>query len=249
MKILVAIDDTDSLETRGTGHLTEEIAQGLVRNGWGERTFITRHQLFVHPDVPYTSHNSAMCFTAEIGVASLDSLISHAASFLERESAVGSDPGLCVAVADRLTGVEDLVEFGRRAKREVLTQDDARLLAKRLGVHLSSHGGTGQGVIGALAGVGLRLSGNDGRLRGHVEVGESESVVSAGLICAHFKMDTVRTPQGRVLGEHETVLLAGQRLKAVFLDGKATLLVLPSDGTPAAMAPWTVCAKEMVRQY
>ncbi len=249
MKILVAIDDTDNLESRGTGHLAEEIAQDLVKKGWGERTFITRHQLFVHPDVPYTSHNSAMCFTAEIAAASLDSLISHAAAFLERESATGSDPGLCVAVAERLAGVDQVVEFGRRAKREVLKQDDARLLAKQLGVHLSSHGGTGQGVIGALAGVGLRLSGNDGRLRGHVEVAESDSVVSAGVICAHFKMDTVRTPQGQVLGEQEKVLLSGQRLKAVFLDGRATLLVVPSNGAPDALAPWTICAKELVRQY
>ncbi|EUA24672.1 hypothetical protein I552_3211 [Mycobacterium xenopi 3993] len=55
-----------------------------------------------------------------------------------------------------------LVDFGRRAKREVLCTNQAHELAAGLGVHLSGHGGSCDGVIGALAAVGLHLSGNDG---------------------------------------------------------------------------------------
>jgi hypothetical protein len=251
MKVIVAIDDTDNLESRGTGHLAEEIAQGVVRNGWGTRTFITRHQLFVHPDVPYTSHNSAMCFTAEIDGGHLDRLIADAAAFLEKESAEGSDPGLCVAVDDRVgeAKAKELLEWGRRAKREVLTQGDARGLAQRLGVHLSSHGGTGQGVVGALAGVGLRHGGNDGRLRGHFDIRSFDGVASAGEICARLGLDAVRSPEGRVLRGDETVLLVGEKLKAVLLDGKATLLVMPSDGQPDDGAPWRMCPREIVKTY
>ena len=58
MNVLVAVDDTDNLGTKGTGHLAERIAQRIEANDWGRRSYITRHQLFVHPDVPYTSHGT-----------------------------------------------------------------------------------------------------------------------------------------------------------------------------------------------
>ena len=55
------------------------------------------------------------------------------------------------------------IDFGYRAKQVVLTKSNAYKLAKKLDIHLSEHGGSGQGVIGALAGVALRLTANDGR--------------------------------------------------------------------------------------
>ena len=66
MKILISIDDTDNLESCGTGELATQISQTIAEQGWGTCSYITRHQLLVHPDVPYTSHNSAMCFEATI---------------------------------------------------------------------------------------------------------------------------------------------------------------------------------------
>src|SRR5574337_287771 len=103
MRILLCIDDTDNLDSRGTGALASEIAADLEKNGWGESRFITRHQLLVHPDIPYTSHNSAMCFAADIHDSSLESVIDYSAAFLARESATGTDPGLCVVDVERLT--------------------------------------------------------------------------------------------------------------------------------------------------
>ena len=154
MQILISIDDTDNLESPGTGALASRIAADLESNGWGKSSFVTRHQLLVHPDIPYTSHNSAMCFSAEIEADCLEQVISHSAGFLARESAAGSDPGLCIAVIDRLPESDELIRFGRSAKASVLTKESAYELARRVGIHLSEHGGTGQGVIGALAGAG-----------------------------------------------------------------------------------------------
>ena len=76
-----------------------------------------------------------------------------------RQSAPGSDPGLCVVATTSVSGPKALIGFGQTAKDSVLTKSDAYGLAQRLGIHLSEHGGTGQGVIGALAGAGLRLIG------------------------------------------------------------------------------------------
>src|SRR5690606_31599303 len=107
--------------------------------------YVTRHQLLVHPDIPYTSHNSAMCFTAVLEGCSPRRFIDHAARFLERESASGPDPGLCVAQPELLIDDEPLIRFGRSAKKEVLTKEKAYALASELGIHLSEHGGSGQG--------------------------------------------------------------------------------------------------------
>ena len=52
MRILVAIDDTDNLESRGTGEIASLIAEGVQQNGWGTASMVTRHQLLVHPDIP-----------------------------------------------------------------------------------------------------------------------------------------------------------------------------------------------------
>jgi len=246
MEVLLAVDDTDNLETKGTGHLAEAIAREVERKGWGTRSYITRHQLFVHPDVPYTSHNSSMCFTADIDGACLAALISHAAGFLEKESAQGSDPGLCVAIADRLDRTEELVEFGRRAKQAVVQKGEAYDLARRLGVHLSEHGGTGGGVIGALAAVGLRMSGNDGRVRGQLEIDNVNGVASVRDILAHPSVNSVMTLDGKALHQDEAVLLSGWKVKAVLQGGGPVLLVMPSGCDDA---PWQTCTREILKAY
>jgi len=247
MRVLLAVDDTDNHETKGTGHLAEALAQDVERIGWGTRSCVTRHQLLVHPDVPYTSHNSAMCFTADLDEAHLADLTAHAAAFLARASAPGSDPGLCVAVLDRLDRAEALIGFGERAKRDVLEQGEALDLARRLGVHLSAHGGTGGGVIGALAAVGLRLGGNDGRVRGHLEFAnvDANGVVAVHDLRGHPHVDSVQTLAGGTLGDDETVQLSDWKVKPVMRGGRGVLLVTESSG----FAPWQTCPKALLKNF
>ena len=59
--LLIGIDDTDNLDTRGTGYRARTLAQGLVDAGLAAVHGITRHQLLVDPRIPYTSHNSSAC--------------------------------------------------------------------------------------------------------------------------------------------------------------------------------------------
>ena len=73
----------------------------------------------------------------------------------------GSDPGLAVARTGDITPAAHL--FGFDAKKMVVTQDQARTIAKNAGIPLVGLGGTEGGVIGALAGVALAASGSDGR--------------------------------------------------------------------------------------
>ena len=156
MKLIISMDDTDNLETQGTGWLMEDACREMAAMEWGHFSMISRHQLLVHPDIPFTSHNSAMVFEAETAVGQ-ENFIAFLSQYLTRHSAPGSDPGLCIVPQLRPDAQEAFISYGRRAKQEVLTKDEAYALAKDIGAHLSEHGGTGGGVIGALAGIGLRL--------------------------------------------------------------------------------------------
>ncbi|HOP69979.1 MAG TPA: hypothetical protein PLY18_09480, partial [Bacillota bacterium] len=169
MRLVICIDDTDNLDSRGTGTIAEEIKELIAESGFGSCSFTTRHQLLLHRDIPYTSHNSSMCFECDIRDDAYEAVEKAATEYLRRESAEGSDPGICIA--KRIEGLNEsaLIEFGLKAKRQVLTKEDAYRTAARANVYLQEVGGTGQGIIGALAGVGLRIEGNDGEVKGGVE--------------------------------------------------------------------------------
>jgi hypothetical protein len=168
-RLYVGFDDTDTLDAdRGTGKLARWFADELPRgcSVWG----VVRQQLLVHPDVPYTSHNSAAVVVIEVDETCygrtprsdlIDDVVARAAAHLERHALDGSDPGLCVAY-DGCPALPALAAFGRRAAVAVVTQAEA--LAAAAGAHLSGHGGTNDGLIGAAAGVGLTIAGWNGRL-------------------------------------------------------------------------------------
>ncbi len=243
-RVLICIDDTDELHGVGTGHLAQQLSAEITGRGWGECAPISRHQLYVHPDIPYTSHNSAMCFAAAVQAESLPTVIAFAADYLATRSAAVADPGLCVVNLATLADPEPLIAFGQAAKRSVLTKDAAYALAGRLGVHLSEHGGTGQGVIGALAGAGLRLGGNDGRFKGKHAIGAGEGPVAVRDILAQAAIDEVRTTEGTVLGPEATVVLAG-KVKSVLQGGKSVLLVLRRESDGA----WVNLPPALYKQY
>ncbi|MCK9630657.1 MAG: ABC transporter substrate-binding protein [Methanoregula sp.] len=159
--IYISIDDTDTLTgPRGTGKLARMIADTVVKEYpvFG----VTRHQLYVHPDIPYTSHNSnAVIHVQAEGEEAMDHLFEMAEEVMLGDFLEGSDPGLAVASSDQIAS--PLIVYGQDAKCSILTQDRARTLAKNLHIRLKGLGGTEDGVIGCMAGLGLALSKNDGR--------------------------------------------------------------------------------------
>lgn len=247
MKILVSIDDTDNIESRGTGELASILASIIQDNAWGTTMPVTRHQLFVHADIPYTSHNSSMCFRADIAPQHYSAFIQTAQNFLQTESAPGSDPGLCVVKIDELQQKEELISFGFRAKEIVLNKEEAYRIAANLKIHLSEHGGSGLGIIGALAGAGLRLSGNDGRFRGKLKIYSPNGRVSVAEIKKRSYVTVVKTLDGDVLDDNEQIVL-GETLKAVLLDEEATFLVCPT-GKSGENEKWRTCSKNQLRIF
>jgi len=224
LKIFVGIDDTDSLEIGATGQTANELRRIIMGRGWGQPEPVTRHQLLLHPDIPYTSHNSSMCFAVEASSQYLQEMIRCAQEFLESSSAPGADPGLCVAVDERIRNVEHLISFGCRAKREILQKEEAYQTARHCGLHLSEHGGTGLGVIGALAGLALRLTGNDGRFQVKIKLRQPGTAMSAAEILASSDIEEIQSIEGQPLLPIETVII-GEKIKTVLLDSKRKLLV------------------------
>ena len=161
MRIYIGFDDTDTLGAdRGTGKLARWFEQELPDGCrlWG----VVRQQLLLDPAIPYTSHNSSACAVVEAGDPTvLCALIPRAEKHVERYSLPGSDPGLCIACEGR-PALGALQELGRRATVSVVTQRDAMQAAK--GIHLTGHGGTCDGIIGAAAAVGLTSLGWSGRV-------------------------------------------------------------------------------------
>lgn len=248
MKTFVCIDDTDNLETKGTGELARIMIENIEEMGLGKCSDITRHQLYFHPDIPYTSHNSAMCFMIQHQEEIYEALRDFAMAFLEREGAKGSDPGLCIAELEKITDYQALIDYGRRAKKEILTKELAYETAKRLGVHLTEHGGTGGGVIGALAGVGLRLSGNDGRFKGKIKFPFPEDTLTVKQILATSNIDRVESLEGDLLSENEEIVL-GEKVKAVLLNHQKVLLVYQKFDVDKGRTIWHTCIKEQLKKY
>ena len=160
MKILIAIDDTDNAESRGTGFRARELGELLGRLEGTTYCDVTRHQLLFDPRIPYTSHNSAPCLTVASSL-DIDYLRQLCEAYLIENSAEGSDAGLCVIPFERVN--PEIQNWGKRAKSEILTMDEARKIASNGVAFLEGYTGTKGGIIGSLAAVGLRKHGNDGR--------------------------------------------------------------------------------------
>ncbi len=200
MMIYIGMDDTDTIESRGTGLLARNVAAALSED---YRVLgVVRQQLLpCDPRVPCTKNNSSkgLILEADAG-CDLAALAAQVRALMLADFIPGSDPGLCVTS----DAPAEVVEFGRRAQRELLTKDEAIALAARHGIHLEELGGDGMGVIGALGAVGLIAGGDAGR---YILVGQArgltgpqpvEAVLSAG-IAAVLTEDGAPVTSGMVL--------------------------------------------------
>ncbi|MCG6956942.1 MAG: ABC transporter substrate-binding protein [Gemmatimonadetes bacterium] len=240
--MIIGFDDTDMPGTPGTNQLVRQIADALPAGFTFD--FLLRHQLLFDPRIPYTSKNGS----ASLGVLvdegrSPEELLDFLRERVRAFAPEGSDPGLCVVAApiardlrsasgdtERL-GVdvpEDVIAFGRRCQREPVRQEEALALARAHGIVLEPLGGTGDGVIGALAAVGLRAWGDDGRVVHRAgwrwpDDLSGEQPVAAVLAAG---VDEIRSPAGIVT---DGVVDVGKHLRPNFRGGRVVLFVEPED--------------------
>lgn len=226
--IYVGLDDTDVLGSRGTGRLAREIAGALSQS---YRVFgVTRHQLLVHPDIPFTSHNSCAVIHLDASEAVIADVFETVKRLMLNEFITGSDPGLAVASSQQV--LPSVVAFGLDAKTIVIPQERALQVAQGCNIRLGGLGGTFGGIIGALAGVGLASLGCDGRflLRGRNRelsgVRSVKEILAAGI-------DAVVSLDGTTLMEGSVRIL--KNATPSFVQGKAILFVAERDGCYEAL--------------
>lgn len=226
VRVYLGFDDTDMPDAdRGTGKLVRWFGDALPEGCtlWG----VVRQQLLVAPEIPYTSHNSSACAVVDAPERRiLPELIRLAVAHLEHLALPGSDPGLCVACEDD-PALATLAVFGALATRSVVTQAEAYRAAGE--AHLSGHGGTNGGVIGAAAAVGLTARGWNGRfiefsrLRSLPETTSVEELEASGIHVCLLDRDAA-TPAPK------TPVVTGGWLRPMLLGGCAVLHILEDDG-------------------
>jgi tRNA(Ile2) C34 agmatinyltransferase TiaS len=231
--IFIGIDDTDIIGTPGTNQLARAI---LKRIGDASRdSVICRHQLFFDPRVPYTSKNGSASIQLPLAAKENPTNLVHVIRDVMRDwFVIGSDPGLCVAI-----GVsEEVKAFGRRCQSQVVTQDEARSIALRSGCYLEGLGGTEQGIIGALAAIGLIAGGNDGRVVHLVSWAYPDEEFSGAQ-----ELDTIFArgiDEVRLVESNEAVKTGpvdiGKHLRPNWRNGRIVLYVSASES--GSIAPW-----------
>jgi len=227
--IYICMDDTDNLESRGTGKLYRTIAKVLSNDYpvYG----VTRHQLYKHPAIPYTSHNTcSVIHVNDMDGDYKDEIFEIVKGEMLDDFIEGSDPGLAIAHEDQVTPA--LAAFGNDAKCTILNQDNARNLAKNLKIRLEGLGGTEDGVIGAMAGIGLAYTKNDGRflLVGNKKLKGSNTVDDI----LDIGVDAVYTLDGRLVTEG-LVTNESKLTKPCPINGKVVLFVEEENGVLKAV--------------
>ncbi len=240
--ILVGIDDTDNRASRGTGCLSRRLAERIGKTGAGKVKSISRHQLFLHRDIPYTSKNSSACMSVE--TKQPEKLVNLCRDFILKESAEGSDAGLAVSGIEKIGG--EIIDFGLRAKKEVLTLGTARTLAGHCGIYLEGLTGGKEGIIGALAALGLRRWGNDGRciwLEGR-ELRSLRGVYHVGEIGRITGIDAVIDTDGKMIRPGDRIGL-GNWVRPVIRNDR--ILLVAEKAMKNNSYEWKVASAEYIR--
>jgi len=219
---LIGIDDTDSTSSEGTGRHACRLGNLIQERRYGRLVSITRHQLLRHPDIYYTSHNACACLLIDADKNARRDLELTCREFLRRTSAPASDPGFALAAWPDVA--PEVVAWGKQAKHIQLFRSTAIELARASNISIAGFHGSGIGVIGALAAVGLYFSGNDGRFIWLPGLDKLKGTLSLPALLNTCYIDRVENTHGRRPLERDLVFL-GDEPAPILRDGKSVLLL------------------------
>ena len=218
----IGLDDTDNKNSRGTGYKSRQLGKLIEEKKLGDVQSISRHQLFVHDKIAYTSQNSSACLVVDTD--NYEELKILCIDYLKDVAEDGSDAGLCIANGDQIN--DSVLDWGNRAKSEILVKENAYKLAEENGIFLEGYTGTKIGVIGSLAAVGLRKGGNDGRniwLKGK-ELRDLEGVYIVGELKKIINIQEVITTEGKLVEDKDRIDV-GEWLRPPIKNNKNTVIV------------------------
>jgi hypothetical protein len=222
--IYVGIDDTNNEESVGTAKFTRQVASKVAEKF---RVYgVTRHQLAQNSEIDYSIHNFCAVIHVEADKSHLNTIFSIAKTEIMNHFNIGSDPGLATAHEDNISS--SVVSFGLDAKYKVVKRDAAIKLARDSEIIIEGFGEAGNGVVGALAGVGLASTKNDGRF---VQLGDLRKIKQPEPIQKFLKsgIDKVITVEGVIIEEGIIFNTDNKPVKPSPVNGEIVLFVEPVD--------------------
>ena len=221
IKILIGIDDTDNLESRGTGYKARDLGISLMQNGLVRLISVTRHQLLFDNRIPYTSHNSSASLLCEL-ITDINEVFQFSKNYLIKEAAEGSDAGLCIAEWEKVNA--EIILWGHKAKTEILEKKTAHELANNNEIYLEGFTGEKIGVIGSLAAAGLRKEGCDGRLLWMQNMREKTGIFKISDYKELVGIDKISDREGNLIAGNER-LNVSDWCRPVHKNNEITLIV------------------------
>jgi len=222
MRFLIGLDDTDNPGTSSTGVLARQLGEHLEEKGFGKLESITRHQLIQSPLVPCTTRNSAICLTFEGDPNRRSELEMAVRSFIMREYAPGANAGFAMASWAQVSA--EVFTWARLAKTRVLNRLDALRTARAAGIAIAGLTGSGEGAIGALAALGLRFRGEDGRFLWLPNLEILSGIYTYTELMDLVPFDSIETLKGK--SPRPTVKInVGEWVRPILREGRCVLLV------------------------
>lgn len=237
-RTLIAIDNTDSPDSRGTGFLARQLGELITMNTLGQVLTISRHYLFPYADDPVSSSNSAICM--EVMSENGKALQAFCADFLKDEARPEASPGLCIAPWDGIS--EQLIDWSREAKKGNVKMQDALRISREENIFLKGWRG-GDGRIGALAALGLRRSGNDGRFIWLERLRKLAGAYTAEDLMALTAVDEIIDTKGEKINP-DALIEVGEWVRPVLINHNITIIV--QENPEGAPTPWIATSKEYV---
>lgn len=231
MTIYVGIDNTGNSESVGTGKFARIIAGELSKKYpvYG----VTRHQFYVHSDIQFSLHNFCAVIHVDVNEEEqVDDIFEIVKKKMHSDFNEGSNPGLAVAHESSISPA--VVAYGKDAKETVLTSKRARNLAKNSGIKLEGFGENENGIIGAIAGIGLAFTGNDGRF---LQIGQIrklkgpqpvEKLIEGGI-------DGIFACDGRPITDGTVINEGNKPVKPCLVNGEVILFVNEENGVLKAV--------------
>lgn len=246
MKIYVAIDDSRQLDGGKAGETAFLLGKYIEKRGWGKSAIPSRHRLYPNPATGCKKHNTARSLAADIDEQHLADFIDYACTLVKSTGTPDSNAGLVIAIPELMDNPGELVQYAYQVKEEMIGKEEALKLVDRPGLYVFELNGSGNGIIGALAAAGLRMTGNDGQFRGKLQVGSGEDYIArVREIIDETYVEQVKNMNFETLHDDEYVRM-GEKVKVVLLDNQYTLMVFSTD---IDHPKWQTSTTHMLRAF
>jgi hypothetical protein len=244
MRYLIGIDDTDNPKTSSTGVLAQRLGLHLQESGLGKLESVTRHQLFRSTQIHHTTDNSAICVTFEADIIRRREIEMSCRSFILKEYSSGADVGFALASWGQITA--EVFTWARTAKTRILTREEALQVAHAAQIAITGLTGSGAGIIGSLAAIGLRYRGDDGRFLWIPNLNLlNDGIYTCAELLETIPINRIENLRGRAPHPDDKVEV-GKWIRPILLEGRCVLLVEENLDNPAAA--WHLLGMEEVRK-